>query len=83
MRWILQDIPLGKNIQKIRIRKNMTQEELATKLQLCGSKMSRSTLANIESGMRNIKASDLKLLKHILDVDYEEFFKEYNTEKRK
>lgn len=75
MRYILQDIPLGKNIQKIRQNKNLTQEELVAKLQLCGSKMSRSTLGNIESGKRNIKASDLALLKEILEADYEEFFK--------
>lgn len=37
--------------------------------------MSRSTLANIESGKRNIKASDLRLLKELFDVDYDEFFK--------
>lgn len=37
--------------------------------------MSRSTLGNIESGKRNIKASDLALLKEILEADYEEFFK--------
>lgn len=81
MRYILQDIPLGKNIQKIRQNKNLTQEELATKLQLCGSKMSRSTLGNIESGKRNIKASDLVLLTEILEVDYKEFFKvDYKNE---
>lgn len=74
MQWLLQDIPLGRNIQNIRIRKNMTQMELIAKLQLMGSNMSRSTLANIETGRRNIKASDLKALKCIFDVDYDEFF---------
>lgn len=38
--------------------------------------MSRSTLANIEAGRRNIKASDLKTLKILFDVGYEEFFKD-------
>lgn len=76
MQWILADIPLGQNIQTIRINKNMTQAEVIAKLQLMGSTMSRSTLANIETGRRNIKASDLRLLKLIFQVDYEEFFKE-------
>lgn len=76
MQWILADIPLGRNIQTIRINKNMTQAEVIAKLQLMGSTMSRSTLANIETGRRNIKASDLRLLKLIFQVDYEEFFKE-------
>ncbi len=79
MQWILHDIPIGKNIQSIRMRKNMTQLELVAKLQLMGSNMSRSTLANIETGRRNIKASDLKALKIILDVDYEEFFEEEDS----
>lgn len=76
MQWILQDIPLGRNIQFIRMEKNMTQAEVVARLQLMGSNMSRSTLANIESGRRNIKASDLKALRILFDVEYSEFFKE-------
>ena len=76
MQWILQDIPIGRNIQNIRMKKNMTQAEVVGQLQLMGSTMSRSTLANIESGRRNIKASDLKALQKLFDVDYEEFFED-------
>ena len=76
MQWILQDIPIGRNIQNIRMKKNMTQAEVVGQLQLMGSSMSRSTLANIESGRRNIKATDLKALQKLFDVDYEEFFED-------
>ena len=76
MQWILQDIPIGRNFQNIRMKKNMTQAEVVGQLQLMGSSMSRSTLANIESGRRNIKASDLKALQKLFDVDYEEFFED-------
>lgn len=76
MQWILQDIPIGRNIQNIRMNKHMTQQDVVAKLQLMGSIMSRSTLANIETGRRNIKASDLKALQVIFDVDFSEFFKE-------
>ena len=76
MQWIFQDIPIGRNIQNIRMKKNMTQAEVVGQLQLMGSSMSRSTLANIESGRRNIKASDLKALQKLFDVDYEEFFED-------
>ena len=76
MQWILQDIPIGRNIQNIRMKKNMTQAEVVGQLLLMGSSMSRSTLANIESGRRNIKASDLKALQKLFDVDYEEFFED-------
>lgn len=76
MPWILQDVPLGRNIQNIRIAKGLTQTELVEQLQLRGSLMSRSTLANIESGVRNIKASDLRIIKEFFNVDYSEFFKD-------
>lgn len=39
-----------------------------------GSMMSWSTLANIESERRNIKASDLKALQIVFDVEYRELF---------
>ena len=76
MQWILQDVPIGRNIQNIRMKKNMTQAEVVGQLQLMGSSMSRSTLANIESGRRNIKASDPKALQKLFAVDYEEFFED-------
>ena len=76
MQWILKDIPLWRNIQTIRMERNMTQTQVVRQLQLMGSEMSRSTLANIEVGRRNIKASDLKALKVLFDVDYTAFFRE-------
>lgn len=75
MQWILHDIPIGRNIQNIRVRKNMTQLELVTKMQLMGSNMSRSTLANIETGRRNVKASDLKALKFFWMLDMKSFLR--------
>lgn len=80
MQKILNDIPLGENIKAVRTRRKMTQMEVVAQLQLMGSSISRSTLANIETGRRNIKARDLKLLKNIFDVEYDEFFKEQEVE---
>ena len=76
MQWILQDIPLGRNIQTVRMSRNMTQMQVVEKMQLIGSSISRSTYANIETGRRNIKASDLRALREVLNVDYSEFFKD-------
>ena len=76
MQWILQDIPLGRNIQTVRMSRNMTQMQVVEKMQLIGSSISRSTYANIETGRRNIKASDLRALRVVLNVDYSEFFKD-------
>ena len=68
------DDALGRNIQTIRMSKNMTQNEVVAQMQLLGSNMSRSTLANIETGRRNNKVSDLKLLKKVLSTSYDDFF---------
>lgn len=76
MQWILQDIPLGRNIQTVRMSRNMTQMQVVEKMQLIGSSISRSTYANIETGRRNIKANDLRALREVLNVDYSEFFKD-------
>lgn len=74
MRYILQDVPIGRNIQTVRLSRGMTQEQVVQQMQLHGSSISRSTLANIERGSRNIKVSDLKILKEIFNVEYEAFF---------
>lgn len=74
MQWVIRDVPLGRNIQNIRLKKGLTQDQLVAKMQIHGSSISRSTLANIEAGRRNIKALDLKIMKIILDVPYENFF---------
>lgn len=76
MQYILNDIPIGRNIQAARVAKGLTQEQVVAEMQLKGSTMSRSTLANIEIGRRNVKASDLKLMKIVFDVEYDEFFKD-------
>ena len=69
MQWILQDIPLGRNIQTVWMSKNMTQIEVMEQLRLMGSMVSRSTLVNIEVGRRNIKVSDLKALQVLFVVE--------------
>ena len=76
MTMILQDVPIGRNIQNTRVSKNMTQADVAAKLQFKGSTMSRNTLALIETQRRNIKTSDLKALQEIFNVDYAEFFRD-------
>lgn len=50
--------------------------QVVERMQLSGSSMSRSTLANIEAGRRNIKASDLRTLKNVLHANYDDFFKD-------
>ncbi|MCM1566689.1 MAG: helix-turn-helix transcriptional regulator [Dehalobacter sp. 4CP] len=75
MQKLLQDVHIGVNIQRLRKSRNYSQTDMITKLQLLGRSMSRANYAHIEQGVRNIYVSDLILLKEILNVDYEEFFK--------
>jgi len=50
----------------------ITQELLATKLQLRGCDLTRSAVAKIEVGQRHLYIDEVILIKEILDVSYEE-----------
>lgn len=65
---------IGEAIRKKRNQLNMTQEELAAKMQTSGCDISRGTLAKIEAGIRHISVEELKALKKILNLDYDNFF---------
>lgn len=75
MTMILQDANFGKNLNKLRKYYHISQYELAAKMQIMGSNISRSTYAKIELGERNIKVTDLVILRQIYDIEYSEFFK--------
>lgn len=72
----LQDVSIGKNIQALRKARGMTQVELCSQLGALGRPMLQSTYAQIETGTRNIFVSDLIAIKRILNVSYDEFFKD-------
>ncbi len=63
---------VGKRIRNIRERKKMTQEELSAKLQLMGCDITRSALAKMEVGQRHIYLDEIRLIKEILNVSYED-----------
>lgn len=74
-RKILQDVNIGGNLRKLRKDKHFTQCQLVTQMQLRGSTICRSTYNNIELGTRNIKITDLNILKKIYNISYDDFFK--------
>lgn len=76
MSKLIQDINLGKNLQKLRKTAGLTQDDICAKLDLAGRPMLRSTYAQIETAARNIFISDLIALKSILNVEYDEIFKD-------
>ena len=66
---------MGENIRSLRIIKGYTQEQLSAKMQLGGCDITRSAVAKIEVGQRHIYPDEIKLIKEILGIDYDEIFK--------
>lgn len=65
---------MGNNLRRLRQRKKLTQEQMAAKLQVRGCDVTRSALAKIEVGQRHVYVDELKALREIFDVSYEELF---------
>lgn len=63
---------IGKNIRALRESIGMTQETLASKLQLLGCDITRSAVAKIEVGQRHLYPDELVLIKEILSVSYDD-----------
>ena len=65
---------VGNNIRKLREKAGITQESLATKLQLIGCNITRSALAKIEVGQRHLYPDEIIHIKSILKVSYDDIF---------
>ncbi len=65
---------LGNNIRKIRESRKITQEQLSAKLQINGCDITRSAVAKIEVGQRHVYPDEIKLIKEILNVSFDEIF---------
>lgn len=63
------------NIRALREKAGITQEMLATKLQLEGCDITRSAVAKIEVGQRHLYPDEIILIKKILNVSYDDIFK--------
>ena len=68
------EITFGKNIRTLRKKKKLTQEQLSAQLQIHGCDITRSALAKIEVGQRHLYPDEIRLLKELLDVSFEEIF---------
>ena len=65
---------LGANIRSLRKEAGITQETLATKMQINGCDITRSAYAKIEVGQRHIYPDELYLIKAILNIDWNDLF---------
>ena len=68
------DMDIGHNIQALRKKAGLTQDQTVAKLQLMGLEISKSTYAKIETNRMNIRVSELAALKEIFDVQFNDFF---------
>lgn len=75
MQKLRPDMEIGTNIQAIRKKCAMTQEEVTAQLQLMGLNITRSTYAKIERNAYNIRISELVALKIIFkQSSFDPFF---------
>ncbi|NLT57930.1 MAG: helix-turn-helix transcriptional regulator [Clostridiales bacterium] len=65
---------IGRNINVIRRSKGLTQEQLSAKLQVVGCDITRSALAKIEVGQRHLYPDELKALKIVFGIPYDDLF---------
>lgn len=69
---------IGKNIRNIRIKKGIGQTELVRRLQLINVDITRESLVKIERGAQHIKLEQLRGIKEVLNVTYEEILDLYS-----
>jgi len=74
MQKIRPDMDIGNNIQKLRRKAGLTQDQVVAKLDFKGIIVSKSTYAKIETNRMNIKVSELVALSIIFEAEIQEFF---------
>lgn len=69
----------GDRIQIERLKKRMTQMELAAKIQLQGITLERDSISRIEIGTRFVTDYELKLFAKVLNVTVDDLLEEDDT----
>ena len=65
------DSRLGQRIQNYRLTQNLTQGQLAARMQTQGCDLTRSAIAKIEVGQRRISVRDVRDFCIALEISYE------------
>lgn len=65
---------IGGRIRELREKSKLTQEQLSARLQVSGYDITRSALAKIEVGQRHLYPDEIKLIKEILAVEFDDIF---------
>ena len=70
------EILLGLRIKALRNSRKLTQESVVSQLQVLGCDITRSALAKIEVGQRHVYPDEIRALKIVLDVNYDDLLPE-------
>ena len=69
------EIDIGGNIRELRLKKGIGQTQLVCLLQLEGVSMTREALVKIERGAQHIHATQLRAIRNVLGVSYDDLLK--------
>lgn len=61
---------IGQNIRRLRKERKIGQTEIVRLVQLQGVSLTRESLVKIERGVQHIKVGQLRAIRDILDVSY-------------
>lgn len=67
----------GKNIAIMRKRRNLSQRELAERLQLMGYDMDKNAIQRIESGQRFVTDIEIQAFANLFQVEIPVLFREH------
>ena len=68
------ELKVGNNIRNLREKSHITQDQLASRLQIRGCDITRSAVAKIEVGQRHLYPDEIILIREILGVRYDDIF---------
>ena len=74
MQKLRPDMDIGQNIQNLRRKAGLTQDQVVAQMQIMGIEISKSSYAKLETNRMNIKISELVALKIILEAHISDFF---------
>lgn len=69
---------IGANLKRIRTQKNMSQQELSTKLELLGVYVCRGSISRIEDHSRTVTDIELFSIADVLSVSIDELYQNPN-----
>lgn len=68
------DRNIGQKVKYYRIKRGLTQKDLAARLQTCGCDITETMVGHIETGYRSASVFEIDKLVEILNVDYNALF---------